>query len=210
MFGLDSPRIEHFVYLLIVLLVVGALSLPLRRIGIGKLAGYALAWAAIFGVGALALGETPWGKREAARGELARMAEPDPPQVEALSGPGGGELRVPASRDGHFWVTAQINGKPVRFLVDTGASEVVLSARTAQRVGIDMSRLRYNRPGIAANGPVRAADARVERMTIGPIARTNMPVSVFQSSVDINLLGMRFLRSLDGWRVEKGTLILTA
>lgn len=203
--GLEEGQVEQLVYLVGALLLVSLLALPLRRIGLGRLAGYAAAWAAIFTLGAWALGESDDARRYVERAQL-----PEPAQVETLSGPTGGEIRVPASLDGHFWVRATVNGQPVRFLVDTGASDVVLSQRTARRVGIDVSRLRFDRAGMAANGPVRAASVRVERLVVGPIARRNIRVSVLDGAVDIDLLGMSFLRSLEGWRVEKDTLILTA
>ena len=201
--GLTGGRVEMLVYLVALLLVVSVLSLPLRRLGFGRLLTYAAAWVAIFGGGWFILDRSPAVHRYVERAQM-------PEQVEALAGPEGGEVRVRASLDGHFWVRALVNGQSVRFLVDTGASDVVLSVDTARRVGIDVSELRFNRPGIAANGPVQAAAARVDRFVVGPIVRERMPVSVLQGQIDINLLGMRFLRSLDGWRVEQDTLVLTS
>lgn len=109
--------------------------------------------------------------------------------------------------DGHYWVKGTINGHPVRFLVDTGASDVVLSEATARRVGIDVAALVYDRPGVSASGRVQAADARVDKLSVGPIERVDMPVSIIPGT-DIDLLGMRFLRTLDGWRVDRGELLL--
>ena len=116
-------------------------------------------------------------------------------------------MRVSAGLDGHYWVGGRVNGEPVRFLVDTGATDVVLSAETAARVGIDVHALRYDHPGISASGHVNAADARVDSLRIGGIERTQMPVSIIPGA-DINLLGMRFLSTLEGWRVEQGELVL--
>lgn len=193
---------EQFLYLVALLLVVVVLALPLRSIGFARLAGYAAAWTLIFGGLWWVFDHNP-----AAQRFMADAARPEQ-QVEVLSGEPGAEVRVRAALDGHFWVRAQVNGQPVRFLVDTGASDVVLSARTAERVGIAVNRLSFDRPGYSASGYVRAASARVDRLTIGPIVRQEMPVSVLAGEVDVNLLGMRFLRSLSGWRVEKDTLIL--
>ena len=195
--GWDQGR---FVYLLALLLVIATFSLPLRRIGIGRLLGYAAAWAAIIGVGWVALDRSP-----AAQAYIEQMNAPVdqgkvPPQQ-------GGEVRVRAALDGHFWVRGEVNGHPVRFLVDTGASDVVLSEATAKRVGIDVGALVFDRPGVSASGHVEAAGARVDRLSVGPIERTDMPVSIIPGA-DIDLLGMRFLRTLDGWRVEKGELLL--
>ncbi|MFN3286958.1 MAG: TIGR02281 family clan AA aspartic protease [Sphingomonadaceae bacterium] len=216
MLGLDPARAEGLIYLVAVLLAVSVLTLPWLRIGIGRILGYAAAWAVIFGGAWLLIERTQPGVRgwitEAAREPDPRVAElalPEGhPQVEGLSGPTGGEVRVPAAPDGHFWVRASVNGQSVRFLVDTGASDVVLSRATARRVGIDVDGLRYDRIGMAAGGPVRAASARIERLVVGPIARDDMPVSVLDSPADINLLGMRFLRTLDSFAIERGEMVL--
>ena len=190
----------RFVYLLALLLMIATFSLPLRRIGIGRLLGYAAAWTAIIGVGWFALDRSP-----AAQAYIERLNTPEdtgrvPPQQ-------GGEVRVRAALDGHFWVRGEVNGHAVRFLVDTGASDVVLSEATAKRVGIDVGALVFDRPGVSASGRVEAAGARVDRLSVGPIERTDMPVSIIPGA-NIDLLGMRFLRTLDGWRVEKGELLL--
>lgn len=190
----------NFLYLFALLLIVMTFSLPLRRIGIGRIAGYALAWSAIFGLGWVALEHNPNAVRYIERLSAAEMVT-DVPAVK------GAEVRVEAALDGHYWVRARVNGVPVRFLVDTGASDVVLSQATAAHVGIDVAALHYDHPGISASGHVEAADARVDRLAIGGIVRTDMPVSIIPGA-DINLLGMRFLSSLDGWRVEQGELVL--
>ncbi len=190
----------RFVYLLALVLLVAVFALPLRRLGIGRLLGYAMAWGAIIGVGWMALEGSPRVQQY-----LAEMGNTDPPT--AVPQGAGGEVRVRAALDGHYWVRGQINGHPVRFLVDTGASDVVLSRETARRVGIDVDALVFDRPGVSASGRVDAASARVDRLSVGPIVRTDMPVSIIPGA-DIDLLGMRFLRTLDGWRVERGELLL--
>ncbi len=214
--GLDPARAEGLIYLVAVLLAVSVLTLPWLRIGVARILGYAAAWAVIFGGAWLLIERTQPGLRgwiaEAAREPAPRMDDavlpPGHPQVEQLSGPTGGEVRVPPAPDGHYWVRASVNGQSVRFLVDTGASDVVLSRETARRVGIDVAALRFDRVGMAAGGPVRAASARVERLVVGPIAREDMPVSVLDGSADINLLGMRFLRTLESFAIERGEMVL--
>lgn len=210
LFGLDPARAEGLIYLVAVLLAISVLTLPWLRIGLGRILGYAAAWAVIFGGAWLVIDQTQPGLRgwmaDAARSP-DRAVPAGGPQVEVLAGPGGGEVRVPAAHDGHFWVRASVNGHTVRFLVDTGATDVVLSRTTARRVGIDVAALRFDRTGMAANGPVRAASARVDRLVIGPIAREDMPVAVLDGAADINLLGMRFLRTLDSFAVERGELV---
>ena len=190
----------RFLYLLAVLLMIAMFSLPLRRIGVGRLIGYGLAWGVIIGGGWLAASRAP-----GVAAYIARLGAPDP-EVE-IAGPKGAEVRVEAALDGHYWVRGRVNGHPVRFLVDTGASDVVLSEATARRVGIDVGALVFDRPGVSASGRVDSASARVDSLSIGPIARGGMEVSIIPGA-DIDLLGMSFLRTLDGWRVERGSLVL--
>lgn len=198
--GLGGWEQGRFLYLFALLLGIATLSLPLRRIGVGRLLGYALVWAAIIGVGWIAVDGSPDVQRYIAR---LQTVDPEPRVANAP----GAEVRVRAALDGHYWVRGTVNGHAVRFLVDTGASDVVLSEATARRVGIDVDHLVFDRPGVSASGRVEAAGARVGRMAVGPIERTDMPVSIIEGA-DIDLLGMRFLRTLDGWRVEKGELLL--
>lgn len=200
---LGSNGAERLLYLLAVLLVVTLLAMPLRRIGFGRLLGYAAAWTLIFGVGWWAVSSQENVRRLIESTRIEPGAAPMQKTGEA-----GGELRVRAGLDGHFWVRAMVNGEPVRFLVDTGASDIVLSAATARRIGIDVDRLAYDRVGITANGTTRGATTRVDAIALGPIERREVPVTVLRGALDINLLGMRFLRSLSGWRVERDTLIL--
>ena len=118
-----------------------------------------------------------------------------------------GETRVRLAPDGHFWVEAEMNGQPVRFLVDSGATVTSISAETAQRVGIQAQ------PGLpvvvsTANGLVNAQRGRAERLLVGNIERQNVAVHISEAFGDINVIGMNFLSSLRSWSVEGRTLIL--
>ncbi len=118
-----------------------------------------------------------------------------------------GETRVRLAPDGHFWVEAEVNGQPVRFLVDSGATVTSISADTAQRVGIQAQ------PGLpvvvsTANGLVNAQRGRADRLLVGNIERQNVAVHISEAFGDINVIGMNFLSSLRSWRVEGRTLIL--
>jgi aspartyl protease family protein len=188
------------IYLTIILIAVLAGSLSMRREGFGRLAKMALAWVAIFGVILIAVAY-----RDDAQAVFARVAgEADPARGRVE----GGEFRLRARSDGHFWVRAEVNGEPVLFLIDTGASGVVLTTDAARRVGIDPDNLTYDQIARTANGAVRGASARVSTIEVGPIVRSDMPVSVTEGELDTNLLGMRFLQTLSGWRVEGDTLIM--
>jgi aspartyl protease family protein len=112
------------------------------------------------------------------------------------------------ARGGHFIVEADVDGVDMRFLVDTGASEVVLSPADAERLGFDLDRLRFDRVFITANGRVKAASVMLAQVAIGPIAVHNVRAAVNGVPMDGSLLGMSFLDRIGGYRVERDTLTL--
>jgi aspartyl protease family protein len=116
-------------------------------------------------------------------------------------------VRLRRDPDGHFWATVQLNGEPVRFLIDSGATITSISAETAQRSGIE-SGAGFPARVSTANGEISVQRARVERLTLGPIEREDMAVHVFPRGDDLNVLGMNFLSSLSSWGVEGRFLVL--
>ncbi len=113
------------------------------------------------------------------------------------------------SNSGHFEVRASINGNPVRFLLDTGASSVVLSYKDAIRIGIDPNRLSFTVPVSTANGRAMAANARIDVMAIGSISRSDQSVLVSApGALSGNLLGMSFLGTLSSYEVRGDRMIL--
>ena len=107
-----------------------------------------------------------------------------------------------------MWARAEVNGKPVTFLVDSGASVIGLSTDTARGIGIDVDKLRYDGVVQTANGSMPVARVRLDRVQVGPIVRDNLTAFVAPGIGDTNVLGMNFLNSLSAWRVEDGWLIL--
>ncbi len=114
------------------------------------------------------------------------------------------------SPDGHFHVTADVDGVEVLFLVDTGASDVVLTEDDARRLGFDPARLTYSQVFSTANGLVRGAPVRLDRVSIGPVSVTNVRASVNEASMDRSLLGMSFLSRIGGYQVRGEVLTLMA
>lgn len=122
---------------------------------------------------------------------------------------GRGAVMINKSANGHFQVRATVNGVTVPFLVDTGASAIVLTHADAQRVGIDMSRLDYLIRVYTANGSAMAARAIANRIVVGGIERDRMPVLVAQPGrLDTSLLGMSYLDTLSGFEVRGDRLVL--
>ena len=109
---------------------------------------------------------------------------------------------------GHFLVDVGVNGTPVRFLVDTGASTVTLTERDAQRVGLPVYALDYSARFETANGPIVAAPVTLRDMSVGGIELLDVDATVTQAPLNISLLGMSFLKRLSGYEVRADGLIL--
>lgn len=120
----------------------------------------------------------------------------------------GGELHVRQAPDGHFWVDAEINGEPVRFLIDSGATTTSISRATAERAGIEPRGLRAMVR--TANGIVTVNRGRAESLRVGPIERSDLGVHISEAFGDMNVIGMNFLSTLSGWEVKGRTLVLRA
>jgi len=108
--------------------------------------------------------------------------------------------------DGHFWVEGHVNGVPVKFLVDSGATMTTIDRETAIRAGVSVAERpdQYVRTG---NGIIRVSSGRAEDLKVGGIARRNIGVQVADND-NLNVLGMNFLSSLDRWGVEGRWLVL--
>jgi aspartyl protease family protein len=119
-----------------------------------------------------------------------------------------GTLSFEAGPDGHFRIQALANGGRVTFMVDTGATDVVLAPTDARRIGIDPERLVFDQVARTANGTVTGAAIRLDSFTVGPIAMNGLPATVNGAEMSESLLGMEFLNRLHGWRVENGVLTL--
>lgn len=118
-------------------------------------------------------------------------------------------IRFNAGRDGHFHVEAEVDGEVVSFVVDTGASDIVLAPQDARRLGFDVERLDYSRIYETANGIVRAAPVQLDEVVIGPIRLENLRASVNEAPLSTSLLGMSFLKRLSGgYEVRNDTLTL--
>jgi aspartyl protease family protein len=137
----------------------------------------------------------------------AGIAPSEPPARQADRG-GWNRIVVAADDRGHFLLTAEVNGTPVTFLVDSGASTVVLSPDDARRIGMPPERLRFTERFRTANGMVRAAPVELREIRIGQLAQRYVPASVNEAPLGVSLLGMTFLSRLESWSVEGGRLAL--
>ena len=115
-------------------------------------------------------------------------------------------IRVPLAVDGHFWIQAEVNGVPVDFLVDSGATMTTIGRKTAALAGVPVSNQRSQlvRTG---NGLIRVATGNADEVMLGDIQRRDVRMFVADGD-ELNVLGMNFLSSLTRWSVEGRWLVL--
>ena len=105
-------------------------------------------------------------------------------------------------------IDAVVNGVPISFLVDTGASDVVLTLDDAEALGFDPRRLDFSERYRTANGVVRAAPVSLREVRIGQFSLYDLDAAVNEAPIGISLLGMSFLREFGGYRVAGDRLYL--
>lgn len=146
------------------------------------------------------------------------MTAPDPAAQAATGRPvneprppvsSGRSLMLQANRLGHFEVEARIDGRSVDFLVDTGASTVALRESDAARVGIRPRRSDYVATVSTANGKVKGAPAKLERIEVGGITVYDVQALVLpDEALNVNLLGVSFLSRLKRYEYAGGRMVL--
>ena len=182
---------------IIMAMVLVLSALMSRREPAAKLITMLLAWVAIFAAGFVLF---------TFRDDFGWVAQRL--KAEAVGTPveQGRETRVPMAIDGHFWVEAQVNGQPVRFLVDSGATMTTIDRQTARRAGVEISP-RADQVVRTGNGVIRVSSGRADRLEVGDIVRNDVRLQVAEHD-NLNVLGMNFLSSLTRWGVEGRWLVL--
>lgn len=183
------------IYYLIVAVAVAS-SLFAMRLPIGKVLRMAAAWVAIFGVGFIIF---------SFRSEFTSVGQRLRAEATGASITDGQAVRIPMADDGHFWVDATVNGRPLRFMVDSGATVTTVSVASAKSVEMPIG---TERTVIStANGTTQAIKGFADKLAVGTIERTDFPIDINEHE-DTNLLGMNFLSSLRSWKVEGNYLVL--
>lgn len=196
---MSGDQSAEFVYLIAILVFVAS-ALVVRKVPIGQGLKMFAGWVVIF-LAAFVAFQVKDDISGFARQVLdERRAESGGVQV-------GEDLQIKQSLDGHFWVDATLNGAPVRFLVDSGATTTSISGATARRAGIVAS---SRIPAVVqtANGMIQVQRGRADSLRVGHIAREDFAVHMSDGFGETNVLGMNFLSSLSGWGVENNRLIL--
>ncbi len=104
--------------------------------------------------------------------------------------------------DGHFYADARVNGATVRFLVDSGASAVILTRADAQRAGIMAYPGEFTAEAQGANGAVKLKPVTIDRIAIGPVAADSVVGAVAEAGPPLSLLGQSFLARVKRVEIE--------
>lgn len=162
------------------------------RKNLSQSAQHAAIWALIFVAAIAAFGV--WGDVER---HLGRQASD------------GNQISVPVSRDGHYYLRLTLNDIPVDFVVDTGATDIVLSAQDAQRIGIDVDNLAFFGRAQTANGTVQTASVTLETVQLGDIVDRDVRAVVNGGALFGSLLGMGYLQRWGRIEISGDVLSLT-
>ena len=146
---------------------------------------------------------------ESAPGKIVAVARAPEVRAERPAEIGGDHVSIDADAEGHFVVDAQVNGRAVSAMIDTGATTVAISEKPARRLGIIPRRDQFTRPVSTANGVVKAAPIMLSEIRIGSVTVRNVPAIVVPGEeFAVDLFGMSFLQRLARYEATGRSLVL--
>ena len=191
---MDSDQIGSLIYLLLLGGAITSWVFFQNRDRLGQKLQHLTVWALLF-VGVIA-GYALWD-------DIRRVTMMSHSVREAT-----GEITVPRALDGHYYLTLQITDEPVRFVIDTGATDMVLPLADARRTGVAVNERDFYGEARTANGIVRVAPVVLERVAIGPIVDTRLRATVNEGDMDTSLLGMRYLERFERIEIRGDQMVL--
>lgn len=172
-----------------------------ERVDLGEKIRHIALWVAIFALGIVGYGF---------RGEIAavglRVRQTLIPASAVTTS--SRSMVVARSDDGDFYLTGEVDGTPVRFLIDTGSSDIVLSPADAKRLGLGVASSAFSSPSETANGVGYGAPVTLRRLVVGPIELRDIRAVVNRADMSSSLLGMAFLKRLDSFEARGDRLFL--
>jgi len=203
-FGLPNDDLASLIYLGLIGAVVGAGVVGAHR-NIGEMVRNLLIWVVMI----LGLA-TGWLYQDQARDMVLRVAGGlAPGRPVTVSDEKGQAVLIRKSLNGHFQAAGAVNGQPVDFLIDTGATSIALSHDDALRIGFTDADLNYTLIINTANGQARAAPDRLDTVTVGSVVRRGLRAMVAEPErLDQSLLGMNFISSLTAFEMRRDEVIL--
>lgn len=192
---LSSDDNATLVYLVLVLLIVGGSMVISSRGQLNRTLQQAAIWGLIFigGLGAYSL-----------KDRFEQIMFPERAQISER-----GTVSFNRARDGHFYAELDVNGKKIEFVIDTGATDIVLSESDAVYLGFPVHDLVYSGRASTANGVVPIARIKLDRIVLGRFTDRNVPATVNGGDLGTSLLGMRYLQRFRKIEIAGSRLTLT-
>ncbi len=191
---MNGDTIGQLIYLVLLLLFVGGWFFARNRNRLNRTLQQAVLWVFLF-AGMIVI----YGMRDQLRQQLL------PRSSVSVQ---GDNIILTRAADRHFYVTMKLNGVPVRFVVDTGATNMVLSRQDARRIGIDPDGLIYYSTAQTANGTVRTARVRIKTVELAGKTDRNVTAWVNDGQMDGSLLGMSYLSRFSTIEISGDRMIL--
>lgn len=188
---IDYPRLVYLGLLVVVLL--GSVLMT-RRGAFKKAAFQGGIWLVIFAALVAAVGM--WQDIRSTQGSASSFATQD------------GHVVISQGADGHYRVKIKVNEQTLSFLVDTGASHVVLTQKDAKALGFKLENLQFWNTAMTANGPVSTAPVRLREMALGPYIDRNVSASVNSGEMKYSLLGMSYLNLYSSIEISQKKMVL--
>jgi aspartyl protease family protein len=191
----DPDAQARFFYLAILGMVIASGVFYNYRHRLGTALQHAAIWGLIFAGATIAYGF---------KDQLTSQLYPDTAQSLDRR-----TIALRRADDGHFYARVRVNGTEIRFMVDTGATNLVLSKQDARRIGISLDSLSFVLPTNTANGRVFGAGVVLDRVELGNFVDTDVRAVVNGGRMDDSLLGMNYLDRFRSFNVEGDTLLLS-
>lgn len=191
---MDSYDIGRVVYLVLLGAVVAGYFFAAHRRNLGQSLRQLLLWGLIF-LGVIA-GFGLWS-------DISRDIAPRQLSL------GENVIEAPRRADGHFHLTLRVNDMPVNFVVDTGASNIVLGSDVARKLDISAPDSAYGGTAQTANGMVRTARVTLDTVQLGDIVDENVRAFVTDGDMTGALLGMDYLNRFSKIEIAGDRMVLT-
>lgn len=127
---------------------------------------------------------------------------------DAASGWGGQEIILDRRDDGHFYTEAMVEGTPVQFLIDTGASTIALTGSDAEAIGIDWNADDVAPVARGAGGMVHGVRVTLNEVRIGDFEARNIDAAIIPEGLPVSLLGQSFLKQVPDLAIQDDRMVL--